>query len=320
MLQSLVSWPNNRDRITVASTLGPSSFTALNEGDFARLIQKDVALTGDLPMNGDAVNIVVGLLAAPGDSILDQATEFLGDLASLTQVPQLTAAAPVASKIAQGVDKLLGNDDIAGLLAMQASIQADRLKDGYLVVTDWPTTEGALDRLAVTGEGLRVRDSDDPKFLRPPSGFNFLVLDVQVTPSKPQRWRQLASVADLAAQANEQLARAKSAEDVAAAGSSILVAMSTVLFEPNLTTEDQEVAAAAIEHQWADSVARRSTVLGSTEASPEKRPASGSENDSDASPNLDVDVDRAKEPPLSMGPAADLVTSQLRRMRRSATD
>ena len=201
-----MTWPSGDERITVSTTLGPSSFTALNEGDFARLVQRDVVLTGDLPMNTDAVSVVVGLMAAPGDTLLDQATEFLGDLASLTRVPQLTMAAPVATKIAQGVDKLLGNDETFGLIALQTSIQADRLTDGYLVVTDWPTDEGSLERLAVSGSGLKVRDADNSDVLRPATGFNYMVLDVQVTPSKPQRWRELTTVSALTKSAVGQLA------------------------------------------------------------------------------------------------------------------
>ncbi len=260
VLQSQVIWPSGDEQITVSNTLGPSNFAPLNEGSFARMVQQDVALTGDLPMNSDSVNVVVGLLAAPGGSVLRRATDFLGNLASLTQVPQLTAAAPVAAKVVEGVDKLLGNDETIGLIALQTSIQADRLKEGFLVVTDWPSDAGSVERLRVDGSKLHMRDSPDGEWV-PAGGFSYFVLEVQISPSKPGRWRELGSIADLAESAVQQLARAQSPDDVAAAGSAVLVATSSVLFEPNLTVEDRDVAADEIEKMWNKERSRRTKVL-----------------------------------------------------------
>lgn len=312
VLQSLITWPSDDQKITVSSTLGPSSFTALNEGEFARLVHRDVALTGDLPMNADAVHVVVGLIAAPGESLLDQATDFLGDLATLTQVPQLTMAAPVAAKIAQGVDKLLGNEDTRGLIALQTSIQADRLRDGYLVVTDWLASEGSLDQLVVTDSGLKVREPGDPTEVLHLPSFSFIVLDVQVTPSKPQRWRELTSVSKLAKTAVSQLAKAKSTEDVDAAGNAAQVAMNEVLFEPNLTVADRDIAAAQILSMWEDAVARRNAVLHG-----EGRDSLGiaPQRDEDESDESDGAGERKAAKVIS---AADIVSHKLKRMRQSA--
>lgn len=258
VVQSLVTWPNDDERITVSRTLGPSSFTNLHDGSFAQLLQSSVALTGDLPMNSGAVDVVVGLLAAPGDSLLDKATDFLSDLAELTQVPQLTAAAPVASKIMGGVDKLFGNDETSGLLALQTSVQADRLRDGYLVVTDWPTDKGRLDRLRISDGRLEVSNGQE---WQPASGFNYFVLEFATRPSKPDRWQELDSVAKLVKGALGQLAKARSEEDVAAAGNALLVAMNEVAFEPNLTIEDRQVGSARVQAKWDQACMSRRKVL-----------------------------------------------------------
>lgn len=260
VLQSQVTWPSGDARITVSNTLGPSNFAPLSDGKFARMVQRDVALTGDLPMNSDSVNVVVGLLAAPGGSLLQRATEFLGNLASLTQVPQLTAAAPVAAKVVEGVDKLLGNDETTGLIALQISIQADELKEGYLVVTDWPSKEGALADLGVRGSRLLMLDPRKVEWV-PATGFSYVLLKIQISPSKPERWRELGSISDLAKDAVKQLSLARSAEDVAAAGSAVLFATSSVQFEPNLTVEDRGIAADEIEKMWNKERARRNKVL-----------------------------------------------------------
>lgn len=271
VLQSLVTWPNRSDRITVSRTLGPSNFTALHDGDFAHLLQSGVALTGDLPMNAGSVDVVIGLLAAPGESLLDKATDFLSDLAELTQVPQLTAAAPIASKITGGVDKLLGNEETIGLLALQTSIQADALRDGYLVVTDWPAETGDLGRLRVQdGQGLEQL-GDDQQW-RPARGFNYVVLRVVTRPSKPDRWEELMAVSTLVQDALDELAEARTDEDVTAAGSAILVAMSKVTLEENLTREDREVGGDRIQAAWERAVAKRAKVLERTAAETNEEP------------------------------------------------
>ncbi|MCG6568594.1 hypothetical protein [Tessaracoccus sp. ZS01] len=313
VLQSMVTWPSQDERIPVSTTLGPSSFTSLNNGDFAHLIHENVALTGDLPMNSDAISIVVGLMAAPGEGLLDLATEFLGDLASLTQVPQLTAAAPIATKIANGVDKLLGTDETIGLIALQMSIQADALREGYVVVTDWPTDEGSLDRLAIDGSRLMMHDGDD---WVPARGFNYLVLDVQVTPSRPKRWRELTAIAGLAETALSQLATATSPEDVEAAGSAIQVAMSTVLFEPNLTVTDRDAAADQIQEMWDKAVTRRNAVLSEDATTqPDRGAADEAELDSgERVPGKQLDRVRLS----SMVSAGDRVTSRLKMLRTEA--
>lgn len=259
VLQSLVTWPNRDERITVSRTLGPQSFTGLHDGDFARLIHHGVALTGDLPMNSGAVDVTVGLLAAPGESLLDIATEFLNDLAELTQVPQLTTAAPIAAKISTGVDKLLGNENTTGLLGLQMSIEADRLRRGYFVVTDWPATEGHLKHLRIGNAGLEVMHSDNVQ--RPASGFNYVVLEVALTPSKPKRWRELDSITTLVDSAINKLGSAHSDKDIAAAGHAVLAAVGEALSNPDLTIEDRDVAAVGIEKMWTDAKERRKRVL-----------------------------------------------------------
>ncbi|SDU83176.1 hypothetical protein [Jiangella alkaliphila] len=215
-----------------------------------------MALTGDLPMNEGYVDVVVGLLAAPGEGLLDKATEFLGDLAELTRVPQLTAAAGVATKITAGVDKLLGTDETIGLLALQTSINADGLRDGYYVATNWPAANGGLDRLRVTDARLEVLHDD--QVWRPAAGFDYFVLEVATTGSHPDRWRQLGAMPKVVKDALSQLAKAVSDDDVAAAGSAVRVAIVEVEFEPNLTVEDRAIAADRIA---AAGVERRKVIL-----------------------------------------------------------
>lgn len=260
VLQSAIRWPVGGEWITVAQTIDRTRFsqaaTPEEAADFAVYQVSDLALSGDLPLNTGDVEVTVALLAAPGSSVLDHATSFLNDIASLTLVPQLTAAAPVATKIAGGVDKLLGNDEVAGVLAFCTSIPADAPRDGYYLVTDVPAQSGQdLARFGVKDHTL-LHWSDQAQAWQPAAGFSYLLLEFSVEESKPTRWTELPEITDLSKAALQQLAQAATDADVERAAPQLKLAAMKALYSPDLAHVDRDPAAQALADQWKQQVAR----------------------------------------------------------------
>lgn len=256
VLQGIVRWPHRGGSISVSSTIGPSNFTNLHEGSFGTLVSSDVELTGNLPLNASDVDVTVGLLAAPGESLLDRASKFLGDLAELTKAPQLTTAAPIAQKIAAGVDSLLGNDETKGLLAFRTSIPADTPRRGYYVLTDWPTNKGSLEALRVSNNKLQVNDKSVG--WSEPQDFNYLVLEFRVEGSKPTRWEELPEIFDVFSTALDKLANATTRKAVADAGVALELAVNAAQNSSNLTAGDREIAEVEMLRKWERRLRRRS--------------------------------------------------------------
>ncbi len=258
VLQSVVQWPSQGQRISVIQTLDRSRFSLAPGGgqtDFDVLQLTDRALTGDLPLNAGDVEVDIALLAAPTSSLLDRATAFLDQVAELTLVPQLTAAAPVASKLAQGVDALLGNDEVRGVLAFSTSIPADTAKAGHYVITDLPSSEAGLDHLYVK-DGALLRFDPQTQQWQPASGFSHIVIEVRVEPPKPDRWRELPAIVDLSQAALTRLSQARTEADVRDAWPPMHQAVIEALYSPDLAYADREPAAAALTAQWKQEAAR----------------------------------------------------------------
>jgi hypothetical protein len=260
VLQSSVRWPNRGEHITVSSTIDKSLFGGSEGPTFEVLEVADRALTGDLPLNGGDIDVDIALLAAPGSSLFDRVTLFLNDVAEMTMVPQLTAAAPIAEKIAAGVDSLLGNDEVQGILALATSVSTDAPKAGFYVLTDLPVDQERL-------EGLYIKDSqllryDDPtQQWKAAAGFSYLLIEIRPKPSQPNRWKQLPGIADLSQSALQKLTQARTVEDVHEAWPQMHEAIVQAAYSPDLAEVDRKLAAHAMTEQWKEEAQRLSDAL-----------------------------------------------------------
>lgn len=260
VIQSAIVWPVGGERITVAQTVDHTRFspaTSTSEApEFAVYHVNDLALSGDLPLNSGDVEVNVALLAAPGSSLLDRATSFLNDIASLTLVPQLTVAAPVATKIAGGIDQLLGNEDVAGVLAFSTSVPADRARAGYYLLTDLPLQSSDDLTRFVVEDGSLLRWSDPDHAWQPAAGFSYLLVEFRVEGSKPTRWTELPEITDLSQAALERLAQASTDADVERAAPQMKLAAMKAFYSPDLAHVDRDPAAQAVVDQWNQQVVR----------------------------------------------------------------
>jgi hypothetical protein len=265
VLQSVIRWPTRGERIAVSQTIDQSRFTQAGDAGtsgFRVFDVADKALSGDLPLNAGDVEVDVAVLAAPGSSLLKQATSFLSEVASLTMIPQLTAAAPVATKIASGVDTLLGNDDVEGILAFSTSVPAGRPRPGYYAVTDIvATSDDDLQRLDVKDDQL-LRYSHERDRWEPATGFSYLLLEFRVEETKPSRWTELPEIVDLCESALEQLSKARTEQDIREAWPQMHLAVLKALYNQNLAHSDRDPAARALTDQWKQEVDRLAEVAG----------------------------------------------------------
>ena len=260
VLQSSVRWPNRGEHITVSSTIDKSLFGGSEGPTFEVLEVADRALTGDLPLNGGDIDVDIALLAAPGSSLFDRVTLFLNDVAEMTMVPQLTTAAPIAEKIAAGVDSLLGNDEVQGILALATSISTDAPHVGFYVLTDLPVGQQSLERLYVK-DGQLLQFDEPSQQWRAASGFGYIVIEVRPKPSQPNRWKELPSIVDLSQSALQTLTKARTVEDVRDAWPQMHEAIIRAGYSPDLAEVDRKLAAQALTAQWKEETQRLKDAL-----------------------------------------------------------
>lgn len=260
VLQSSVRWPNRGEQITVSRTIDKTLFGGTDGPDFKVLEVPDRALTGDLPLNGGDIDVDIALLAAPGSSLFDRVTVFLNDVAEMTMVPQLTTAAPIAEKIAAGVDSLLGNDEVEGILALATSISTDAPNVGFYVLTDLPVGQHSLERLYAKDRQLLQFDEPSQQW-RVASGFGYILIEVRPKPSQPNRWKELPAIADLSQSALQTLTKARTVEDVHDAWPQMHEAIIRAGYSPDLAEVDRKLAAQAMVEQWKEETQRLSEAL-----------------------------------------------------------
>lgn len=259
VLQSVIRWPTRGEPIVISQTIDQSRFTPASDGGadaFDVFEVTDKALSGDLPLNTGNVDVDIAVLAAPESSLLKQATSFLTEIASLTMIPQLTAAAPVAAKLVVGVDTLLGNEDVKGVLALSTSVAANEPRSGYYAVTD--LVSDSVD----AEQHLRVKDRRLQQYSRerqewePATGFSYLLLEIRVKGSKPTRWQELPEIVELGEAALSRLSGARSEQDIRDAWPQMHLAVLKAVYSQDLAHVDRDLAAQALTDQWKQEVQR----------------------------------------------------------------
>ncbi len=269
VLQSQIQWRTPNDTISVSATFGPSTFRSLGESSFKTLAAENVALSGELPLNQD-ISLLVGLLREPGNSLLDRATNFLSSLAEFTHVPQLSTAAPIADKIAEGVDKLLGNDDSQGILALSLQIDATKPASGYYVCSSADRQKRSTDLMRVYKERLQVWAANEQgkSEWQYVTEFDYFLLNVALEPPQPNRWRTLPSILDKVQASTRKLDEANTSGALVGASIEMLEAARLARFSPDLIFIDQKSTQETIRQEWDTSVANRATTIAKTHSQP----------------------------------------------------
>lgn len=245
---SAVTWksPGGAD-VKISKTLSDDSLASIGADESVVTIHSEVPLSPLLPIGANNVEYTVGLLSAPGTSLFAGVAGFISSVAEMTQLTELTAVGKVADKVATGVDEILGNDEIEGRIGFHGAVLASDPRAGYYVVTSRDSAESRLEDLAVVGGKLRMRIGDASV---DPEGFDYLLLQVAVRGSQPDRWRDIPSVAGPWKIAEDKLAQATTEQAVTEAGVSFKLAVANARNDPNLAVGDRDLAAEAILSNW----------------------------------------------------------------------
>lgn len=245
---SAVTWQSpNGDDLHISKTLSDDDFASIGADDAVVTIHSMVPLTTLLPLGATNVEYTVGLLSAPGTSLFSGVASFLSNVADLTQRTELTAVGAIADKVANGIDTILGNDEITGRIGFHGAVLASEPRAGYYVVTSLDAAQHRLDHLTVIDGRLK---SYREGAWSDPSGFDHLLLRVALRGSQPHRWRDIDSVAGPWKMAEDKLAQATTAEAVTEAGVSFKLAVANARNDPNLAVTDRDLAADEIRANW----------------------------------------------------------------------
>ncbi|MEV8637438.1 hypothetical protein AB0395_37940 [Streptosporangium sp. NPDC051023] len=178
----------------------PLAFTTMG-GQAAWLapgVTLDEPITPLLPYGGGTVTVQAGLYRVSGRGPLGTAVQIVGGLAGLV-APPLAAAANVATKVSEGIDRILGDLGEQPVLGVHRTMVAPvpgapgaggrAMRAGHLVVIDSPRPPGTL---SIEDGRLRVDG-------RPPTGADFLVLRIECRTERDDwRFPELAQLIDRA--------------------------------------------------------------------------------------------------------------------------
>lgn len=245
LLQSVVGAPGSG--IEVPMTVGPSAFSEIGDGRFKWAEQSNLPLTGLLPFDKQRgeLRILCGLLYVTGSGLLTEAAGFLGTLSELVQVPQLSAAATIATKVAEGAEKIVSFADPKGRLALETSIRYEDLREGYLVIA--ASDEDDLDDSAMSIHGdppsLDYNGSLDIDSL------DYVVLKVDVSDEAGESFTQIATIHDPFDESLRLLA-SSSEESLAESEAQLVSAISAALRSIDLTVRERTRVAEILKDRW----------------------------------------------------------------------
>ncbi|MFF0574662.1 hypothetical protein [Streptosporangium saharense] len=155
-------------------------------------------ITPLLPYGGGTVSVQAGLYRVSEKGPLGTAVQIAGGLAGLV-APPLAAAATIATKLSEGIDRILGDLGEQPVLGVHWTMVAPvpgtpgsgvrTVRAGHLVVINSPEPPGAL---SIEDGRLRVDG-------RPPTGADFLVLRIECRAERDDwRFPELAQLIDRA--------------------------------------------------------------------------------------------------------------------------
>lgn len=270
VVQSLVRFRVGGEVVPIPSTIGPDSLTPLGDEDYRHLEQSNVALTGRVPFNEGDIEILAGLLTVPGSNDLTAVTGFLGKLADLVKVPQLSTVVATAQTVAEGITTLLGGDAARGLIGIYQGIGApDLRRDGYYIaIEDQDGRRPDLALLGVRNDRL-VAYMDETHTGTPGSmeGWNYMLLRVRTYETIGDSWKEIPSLNDPLQEAHRALGRAKDESALDAATTMLWAAINAADFSKDLSADDRDRVVQEMFDDWKRAVEMKK-MLGELRAQP----------------------------------------------------
>lgn len=249
LLQSVVSPPSSG--VDVPMTIGPGSFEKLGgEGKWRWTDSTNLSLTGPLPFNRLAgeLRVLCGLLHVADTGVLTTAANFLGTISGLVQVPQLSVASGVATKVAEGAEKLISAADPQGRVALDYGIAWNDLRRGYLVAVGADSGNYELDKFTVEESMLFYAGSAENV-----RSLDYFVLEVDIQEDIGERWTEFSTIHEPFQESIrllEGMANDKGAEERSQA--EVISAISATLRSPDLTVGERQRLTELLWSRWSD--------------------------------------------------------------------
>lgn len=242
VLQTSITAPSG---VVVPMTISPKGFETLGNDRWQWAEQRDIPLTGQLAFNVRAgeLRLLVGLLYVTGSGVLTQASAFLGSLSQLVHAPQLSAAAGIATKIADGAESLIGVADPAGRVVFETSIPWDGLRRGHLLAAG--VDEHSIDRSALAvHDGRLIVDGQPARNLR---SLDYVLLRVDVLADSGESWEQIPTIKEPFDRAIAALGDPALAEEAKA---QLLAAMRAAMACSDLTVAERARVRDLVRARW----------------------------------------------------------------------
>lgn len=238
-IQSVLTVQFDGAAVEFASTVGPSAFAAIGDGNFKMLGHLGVRLSDWIPFNGGAVKIVTGLLAVPNGDGLSTAIEILNSMSELIAVPAVSTVIGIAAKVADGAEKLLQTKKQTGILGLNVQLLDHDVAPQYLLAVGLESEDNAIELFTYVDNELLLEGN-------PVRDVAYLLLELEAIQSIAKNWETLPTINKPFQAAVTELHR----KGERSASALQLAAMDVARNSPDLTIRDRERVVALMERRW----------------------------------------------------------------------
>jgi hypothetical protein len=195
-VHSLVRIDMGSEPVEVPYVAGPLSLKGVTLTNLNQVVQLNYPITPLLPFNGGVVEVMAGLLAMKGGSLISPVLKVLEGFAGLLNVPQLSAALTVAVPIASGLQEILTATNSGMHLGFHQTFTgkggggANELKPGYIAVMLTAAADDLAKRLWVVND--RLYQGESQANVVPLTGYDYMLFRIEGQPERD--WEALDSI------------------------------------------------------------------------------------------------------------------------------
>lgn len=246
-LQTVLTVQLDGKPVEFASTIGPTAFADLGNGNFRMQGYHGVRLNDWIPFNGGGVKLVTGLLAVPNGDGLGTAIEILSSMSKLIAVPALSTVTGIAAKVAEGAEKLLQTRKQTGILGLNVEMFDHEVAPQYLLAVGLEAPVDAIEAFSYVDKELLLDN-------KPIRDVAYVLLEVEVTQSIAKRWETIPTInKPFQAAVTELHSRGEKS-----ASALQLAAMDVARNSPDLSIRDRDRVVALMESRWEMELKRKS--------------------------------------------------------------
>lgn len=174
---------------------GPKQLGDLKPTSLNRSLRLDTTMTGLLPFRGGTLQLNCGLAQMPGNNIIGNFLDTIGEFARQLAQPQVSTGIAIAGKIALGVQSLMGVSKATLKLYYQQTFTGlagpQALKSGFIFLSDKKSGDIEDEQLWVIGGEPRIGATASASEVI--QGQNYLLLRIEVSADRDD-WDQIRAI------------------------------------------------------------------------------------------------------------------------------